>query len=361
LAFDDTHFTTVAHPTSPVGAALLALAERQPLNGRELIHALVLGVEIQCRVGNMLCVPPAECQVGWSMTGLVSGIGAAVAAAKVLGLDENAIATAIGLAANQACGLREAHGTMTSQFTPGHSARCGLMAALLAARGFGCSATMLEGPKGFALAFGQRPNFDAALAQLGQAFEISSLAYKPYPSGFVIHPVTDACLQIAKSSTLDAEHIERIELTVNSLAVQLCNRPDPVNANQAMVSLQHWAAASLKFKAAGIAQLDEAVVHDPTVSALRRKVSLHSDAAIGREAARARVVLRDGRVLEADILRCRGSAGRPLTDEDLSDKTRGQLLTVFSSDASERILAECWRIEESPRVDALCKLLAVAA
>ena len=129
LAFNDTHNATVAHPTSPVAAALLALAERQPLTGKELLHALILGIEIQCRVGNILCTPPAECQVGLSMQGLVGGIGAAVAAAKVMALDEDGITTAIGLAANQAAGLREAQSTMGSHFTPGHAARCGLMAA----------------------------------------------------------------------------------------------------------------------------------------------------------------------------------------------------------------------------------------
>ena len=360
LVFNDTHYATVAHPTSPVAAALLALAERQPLSGTEFLHGLVLGDEIQCRVGNILCVPPAECQVGWSMAGLVSGIGAAVAAAKVMGLDEAGIATAIGLAANQAGGLREAHGTMASQFTPGHAARCGLMAAMLAARGFTCSATMLEGANGFAMAFGQRPNFDAAVEKLGQAYEMSSLAYKPYPCGFVIHPVIDACLEIAKTNTFDPARIECIELAVNPLAVQLANRPDPLNPNQALVSLQHWAAASLIFKAAGIAQLTGAAVHDSAVSALRRRIALTGDAATGREAASARVILADGTGLEAKVLHCRGSAGRPLTDADLSEKTRGQLLTVFAADTAERILAECWRIEQYPRVDALCRMFGAA-
>lgn len=205
LAFNDTHNATVAHPTSPVAAALLALAERQPLTGKELLHALILGIEIQCRVGNILCAPPAECQVGLSMQGLVGGIGAAVAAAKVMALDEDGITTAIGLAANQASGLRESQSTMGSHFIPGQAARCGLMAALLASRGFTCSDSMIEGAKGFAASFASRPNLDAAVDKLGQVFEISSLAYKPYPSGVVIHPIIDACLEIVKSGALDAE------------------------------------------------------------------------------------------------------------------------------------------------------------
>jgi 2-methylcitrate dehydratase PrpD len=359
LSFNDTHFVTVAHPTSPVAAAALALAERRPASGHEFVHALVLGVEIQCRVGNILCVPPAECGVGLSMQGLVGGIGAAVAAGKLLGLDERGIATAIGLAANQSGGLREAHATMGSPFTPGHAARCGLLAALLAERGFTCSDTMLEGVKGFAVSFGQRPNLDAAIDGLGQAFEIAALAYKPYPCGFVIHPVIDVSLDVARREAVDAAQIERIELTVNPLAVQLCNRPEPQNQTQAMVSFQHWAAAAFIRKAAGIAEVTEAMVHDSALGALRRRVTALSDPGLGREAARVRVVLKGGKVVEAEVRHCRGSEGRPLTDEDISDKTRGLLRTVFAGDAAESILAQCWSIEQAPRVEALAARLSL--
>ena len=357
LAYNDTHFTTVAHPTSPVGAALLALAERQPMTGKELVHALVLGDEIQCRIGNILCTPPAECQIGLSMAGLVGCIGVAVAAGVVMGFDEDTMATAIGLAANQSAGLREAHATMGGQFIQGHTARCGLLAALLAARGFTCNDTMLEGVKGFAVSFGTRPQMEAALDQLGQAWEISALAYKPYPSGFVIHPIIDACLDIAQSNTYDAAAIERVELTVNPMAVQLCNRPAPANRNQALVSLQHWTAVSLIYKAAGVAEIAEPILHDPLVTALRGKITARTDAAVAREAATARVVLKDGKAMQAQVTDCRGSARRPMTDDDISAKTRGQLRIAFPEQAAERILAECWKIEAYPLVSAFCAQL----
>jgi 2-methylcitrate dehydratase PrpD len=360
LAYNDTHFTTVAHPTSPVGAALLALAERQPVTGKELVHAVVLGDEIQCRIGNILCTPPAENAIGLSMAGLVGCIGAAVSAGVVMGFDEDMLATAIGLAANQSAGLRETHASHGSNFTQGHTARCGLLAALLAARGFTCNDSVIEGPKGFGVSFGTRPQFDAALAKLGQAWEISTLAYKPYPSGFVIHPVTDACLDIAQNNQYDATQIERIELTLNALAVQLTSRPAPATRNQAMVSLQHWTAVSLIYKAAGIAQLAEPILRDPLVAALRGKITMKTDAAVGREAATARIVFKDGKTLQATVKDCRGSAGRPLTDDDISVKTLDQLRVAFSASAAEKIVAECWKIEQYPLVAPLCKMLGAA-
>lgn len=360
LLFNDTHFTTTAHPTGPVAAALLALAERQPITGREFLHALILGIEIQCRVGKILCVPPAECSVGLSMVGLVGAVGAAVGAGKVLALDERGMATAIGLAANQASGLRQTQASMATTYAPGHSARCGLMAAFLAARGFTCSDRMIDGLNGFAVSYCQRPNYDAAVEQLGQSFEITGLSYKPYPCGFVSHPTIDACLDIAHQDDFEATQVERIELIVNPMVLKLMNRPDPPDREEAVFSVQHWAAAALIYKAAGIAQTTEAATQAPLVCDLRRKVLLKADPAIGREAAEAHVLLKGGVKLKASVPHCRGSAGRPMSDDDITEKTRAQLLTVFPAPAAEHIVAECWRIEQYPSAGALCRHLSVA-
>ena len=357
LSFNDTHYATVAHPTSPVAAAAFALAETRPVSGRDLIHAIVLGVELQCRAGLILCKPPAEVSVGLSMQGLVGGIGAAVAAGKLMAFGEDAMCRAIGYAINQSAGLREAHATMGSPFTPGHMARCGLFAALLAERGLTINDTMIEGAKGFAVSYGSAANLDAAVEGLGESFEILSLAYKPYPSGFVTHPVIDVCLEIARNRSYDARAIERVELAVNPLTIKLCNRPEPKDRAQAFVSFQHWAAVALLYKAAGIAQVTEAMVHDPDVSALRLKIVADGRDDVDREAARARVLLRDGTVHEASIARCIGAAGRPIADQDITRKTRGQLQTAFSNAESERIIEAAWRITKAPRMEAFCDLL----
>jgi 2-methylcitrate dehydratase PrpD len=235
------------------------------------------------------------------------------------------------------------------------------MAAMLAARGFTCNDSVIEGPKGFGVSFASHPRFDVALAKLGEVWEISTLAYKPYPSGFVIHPVTDACLDIAQNNQYDPAQIERIELTLNPLAVQLTSRPNPTTRNQAMVSLQHWTAVSLIYKAAGIGQLAESILRDPLVAALRAKITMKTDDAVGREAATARIVFKDGKALQANVKDCRGSAGRPLTDDDISVKTLDQLRVAFSAADAERIVAECWKIEHYPRVEPLAKMLGVKA
>lgn len=361
LAFNDTHYATVAHPTSPVGAALLALAEyrTQPLSGRELLHALILGVEIQCRVGMILVTPPAQSAVGLSMQGIVGGIGAAVAAGKVLGLDESHMATAIGLAVNQSAGLRQAQSTMASHFSPGHAARCGLQAALLAARGFECSDNMIEGFKGFAVSFARDPNLGAATAKLGEVFEILTLAYKPYPAGVVIHAIIDACLEIVQQKNFDAARIDGVELDLNPLAAQLTDLMEPKDRGQALVSLQHWTAVTLLSKAAGVAQVSDVALRDPAIRALRHKVRYNNVDSVGRDAARLRVRLDDGTTLAAQVAHCRGSIERPLTDDDITVKTRAQLQTVYAAADSERILGQSWAIEGCASVADYCTTLAL--
>ena len=350
VAFNDTHFATVAHPTSPVAGVLLALAERQPLTGSDFLHALILGIEIQCRIGNILFARPATCNIGLSMAGLVGGIGAAVAAAKAMNLGETGIATALGHAANQAGGLRESHATMASQFTPGHTARCGLMSALLAARNFTCSDTMIEGEKGFGVSFASLPNMEAAVDGLGRTFETATLAYKPYPCGFVVHPVIDACLDLARAGAFNPEDVARVELAVCALAAKLADRAELTDRNQALVSLQHWAAAAIICKSAGPAQMDDAVVHDAAVARLRRKVAITVDTTFGAETAAARIVLKNGQAFDTHVAHCRGSIGRPLSDDEVSEKARAQCRLVFSAEKSEQLIDGAWRIEHSPAV-----------
>ncbi len=350
LAFNDTHYATVAHPTSPVGAALVSMAARQKISGKELIHAVVLGDEIQCRIGNIVVTPPAEVSVGLSMAGLVGCIGAAVAAAKVMNFNEDQMTTAIGIAANQSAGLREAHATMSSWFTPGNAGRAGLWAALLAARGYTCADTMIEGVKGFGVSFGVQPQMQAALDGLGTKWEMLDVAYKPYPSGFVIHPIIDACLDMVGKHRFDARQIERVELTVNPLCVQLCNRPAPKLRSQAMVSFPHWTAACLLHKAAGLPQVTDAMVHDAEMAALRLKVVATADPKTAREAAHVKVVMQDGTVFEAHCAYALGTQARPMTDADISEKTRLQMEIVFDKAKAQRAVDACWRITEAADV-----------
>jgi 2-methylcitrate dehydratase PrpD len=356
-AFDDTHLASVTHPTGPVAAAILALAERRRVSGADFLLALILGIEVECRLANVLTLPPARGNVGFYMTGLVGGIGAAVAAGKLLGLDEQRMIWALGIAASHASGFREAHATMSLGYVPGHASRTGLFAAQLAAKGFTNSDVALEGAKGFANVFADPPNLAAAIDGLGQRFEVMANAYKPYPCGIVIHPQIDACLEIAGTPGFDATNIERVELTVEPLTLTLCDRPEPQNAMQAVVSLYHWVAAALLYRKAGLDEGVDARVRDPAMIALRRRIKVVADPSLAREEAKATIVFKDGTARSSHVVQCRGSLTRQLTDAELQEKFLAQAVRSIPAAQAARVAELCWKL---PALDDVGKQIGAA-
>ena len=110
LDYDDTHSRNIIHPAGPVISAILALSEHRPVTGTEFVNALVLGVDVECRIGNS--VYPKHYDAGWHITGTAGVFGAAAASGKLLGLSEQQMMWALGLAATQPVGLQEMFGSM---------------------------------------------------------------------------------------------------------------------------------------------------------------------------------------------------------------------------------------------------------
>ncbi|MBU3739708.1 MAG: MmgE/PrpD family protein, partial [Rhodoferax sp.] len=232
--FDDTHLKTIIHPAGPVASAALALAEHLQLGGRALIDSVVLGIDVACRMGNL--VYPEHYDRGWHITGSTGTLGAAAACARLLGLNAEQTTMALGIAASQPIGLREQFGTMTKPFHPGGAARAGLMAALLAQKGFTSSARALEAPRGWAQVLSTKYDWREAQDELGQRFEISFNAYKPFACGIVIHPSIDACAQLRERG-VRPEQVERIDLRVHSLVLELTGKKEPQDGLQGKFSV----------------------------------------------------------------------------------------------------------------------------
>ena len=343
-AFDDTHLATVVHPTGPVAAALLAAAEGRAVSGRDFLEALAIGIEVECRVAMMLVAPPAEPELGWYLTGTTGGIGAAAAAARLLGLDVERTIYALGIAAAQASGFRQTHASMIVAMVPGVAARAGLWAALLAEKGYTSTSAAIEGGSGFAELFSRKAHAPAATDTLGAEWEILANAYKPYPCGIVIHPVIDACLEIAAEPGFDQTAVAAIRLVVNPLCLRLCDRPEPPGAQEAMVSVHHWTAATLARGRAGLAEGTEAAVADPEILRLRALVETAPDDAIGREGALVTVEMADGSRHEVRIDHALGSLERPMSDVDLDEKFLVQAVPVLRAEGAAGLLTAGWSV-----------------
>jgi 2-methylcitrate dehydratase PrpD len=340
MAFDDAHLATVTHPSGPNGSALFAFSERHAVSGEEFVSAFALGMEITCRMSNVLVLPPSRFNVGFYVTGLTAPIGVALAIGNLLRLDEHQMNWAIGLASSQSGGFRATHGTMTAHFRPGHAARCGVWAAMLAARGFTSDEQALEADKGFFDVYSSDANLHRAVERLGEHYELLSNAYKPYPCGIVIHPTLDACLEICRKAGGNPRPASAT-LRVHPLAISLTGVRHPSDTLESHVSLFHWAAAALVRGSAGLAEMQQECIDDPQVAALRANIEAVADAGVGRDEAVVEATFTDGRRVRSHVVNARGSSARPMTDDELDAKFRDQAAMVLPAARVDELLQLC--------------------
>ena len=345
--FDDTHLKTIIHPAGPVASALLALAEVTGASGRQVIDALVLGIDVSCRLGNVMY--PDHYDRGWHITGSTGQMGAAAGCARLLGLDEERTAMALGIAASQPVGMREQFGTMTKPFHPGAAARAGLVSALLAKHGFTASGRSIEAPRGDVQVVSTKCDWNEATDELGKRFEISFNTYKPFACGIVIHPTIDAAVQLRERG-VRAQDVERIELKVHSLVLELTGKKEPKDGLQGKFSVYHGFAAGLVFGQAGEGEYADDIVTRADVVALRGKVVATVDDSIAEAAADVTAVLKDGRRERVFVEHAIGSLERPMTDANLEAKLRSLAEPVIGAERAGRLIAACWGLGASKGV-----------
>jgi 2-methylcitrate dehydratase PrpD len=355
--YDDTHIPTIIHPTSPVAPALFALSQTQPLAGKDFMLAFLLGVEAQCRIG--LAISPFHYDKGWHITSTCGVFGSAMAIGRILRLTETQLCWALGSAACQAGGLVESLGSMSKSVSVGNAARNGILAALLAQNDFDGPARPLEGAYGFLHVFGQAPDFDAITCGLGEEWEISKVAYKPYPCGVVLNPVLDACLALSARidpSRLDA--IESIELTGHPLLRQRTDRPDIKTGRQSQVSAQHAVPVSLLRGSAGLDAFSDAAVNDPQARALGSLLHFQDDEAYPIDSAKVVLRFRDRTTEQEHVQRARGSLQRPLTDDELETKLRDLCRYGRSGCDAGQLIEAVWTMDDCQDIGRLARLAA---
>ncbi len=349
--FDDTHLQTIIHPAGPVASALVPLAEHRPVSGRDFLHALILGVEVECRIGN--AVYPDHYDVGWHITGTAGVFGAAAAAGRLLGLDVQRMCWALAGAATQAAGLREMFGTMLKPFHIGRAAQNGLAAALLAAEGLTGSERALEAPRGFARVLSTKQDFGAIRDGLGDSYETLLNTYKPYPCGVVIHPSLDGCISLKRRHGLTGDDIESVELRVHPLVLELTGNKTPETGLQGKFSVYHAVGAALVLGRVGVAEFTDEVVRDPRVMAVRDRVSAVADNQVREAGAVVTIRLKDGRTLEEVVEQCSGSLECPLSDEDMDAKVHALADPLLGRAAAGEMIRACRTVVELDDASAL--------
>jgi 2-methylcitrate dehydratase PrpD len=341
--FDDTDLTTAVHPSAPVVPVLLALAEYREVTGRDFINAMILGIEAECRIAR--AVTPTLQAVGWHATGVAGVFGAAVAAGKLLGLDETRMCHAIGLAATQPVGIREMFGSMTKSFHPGRAAQNGMLAALMAEKGYTSSLHGIEAKRGWANVLSTEQHYDAITENLGTHYEIFRNSYKPFACGLVVHAVIDGCIQLRNENKLSPGMIDRIDLNVHPIVLELTSKRNPKTGLEGKFSVYYAAAIAIIAGQAGEAQFSNTAVTDPVAIALRDRVETTIDKSLAQDQAKVTIKLKDGRILDRFITHAVGSVEVPMTDPQLDAKFTNLVTGILPDDKARHLIDLCRNVE----------------
>ncbi len=180
LDFDDYHDGTMAHATVSCLSVLLSLAEYRKSKGKDMLPALILGIDITIRLS--LGLGPYHYSVGWRPTSTAGRFGATAVAAKLLNLDTDKIIDAFGICGTQTGGLRQVFGTMSKPLNAGKASMDGIMSALLSEKGFNSSKKIIEGDLGILSVMTDKPDKERIVEGLGSKYYISDVSLKPYPS-----------------------------------------------------------------------------------------------------------------------------------------------------------------------------------
>lgn len=346
--FDDTHIPTVIHPSAPVAPALLALAEiraaqGRPVSGRALLEAFVVGVEITCRLG--LAAGASHYTRGWHITSTCGIFGAALASGRLLGLDQAALLDAVGNALAQGAGSVETLGTMSKSLSVGQAARGGLMAALLAERGYRGPERPLTGSRGFFALYCDDAEPARLVEGLGSRWEILNNTFKPYPCGVVLNPVIEACLELHAEDGFHPQDIVEVELTGHPLLRQRTDRPNVTSGRLAQVSAQHAVAVSLLRGRADLSAFSDECVSDLELQAFGEKLRFRDDPGFALEGAKLRLRLAGGGEIVRRIESAKGGLQRPLTDAELGAKLRAQIEWRGSDLSADSLISAISTIE----------------
>jgi 2-methylcitrate dehydratase PrpD len=359
VELDDVHRASISHPAAVVIPAALAVAELVDADGPAFLAAVAAGYEAVIRIGE--AVTPSHYKY-WHTTGTCGTFGAAAAAAKLLGLGAEGIASALGSAGTQAAGLWEflADGAMSKHLHPGKAAMNGVLSALLAQQGFTSAARILEGEKGFFVATAAAFDPKKVTAGFGSPYKLEEVSFKVHASCRHTHPAIDAVLAAMEGRDLDPADVASVTVETYSVALGVTADHQPTTVYSAKFSLPFCVALAIHRGSAGLADFSEAGLWEPRIRETMGRVELRADPALeaihpARWPARVTIRTRGGRTLTGSVEDPRGDPENPVSTSELEDKFRALAGPVIGPTAAEGL------IEASRNLDGLTHLRQLTA
>lgn len=357
VELDDIHEETIIHSAAPVVPAALAVAERKNVSGRDLITSVVLGYEAENRIG--MAIMPSHYHF-WHPTGTCGTFGAAVAAGKVLRLDAERMVHALGIAGTQAAGLIEVFGTMCKPLNPGKAAMNGVLAALLAQKGFTSSSMILEAEKGYCRAAAEEYDPNRITENLGREFALTNNVFKIHASCGHTHGAIDAVLLLAEKHGVKPDAVDEIVVGTYPIANEVVGETyEPKTVSEAKFSLPYCLAIALIRGKVGLAEFSVESLTDPKIQKISERVKVMVDPEyVNARLGCAKVTLRtaDGEELTCRVDVPKGYPKNPLTRTELEEKFRGLASLVMQRERVTEIIQILNNLEELDEVGRLTAL-----
>ena len=351
---DDIYRDGIYHPGAPTIAAALAVAQSRGATGEAFLRAVIVGYEVSTRIAAAMGRVHYRY---WHNTGTIGCFGAASAAAELLGLERRPFAHALATVATFSAGLQQAFrsDSMSKPMHAGRAAEAGVTAALAAAAGVTGALDIMEGEGGYGRAMGEGPDWERALATLGEDFHICRMTFKNHACCGHAFAAIDGALALKERMGVAAEEIARVRIGGYRATLEVAGIADPTTAAEARFSTPYLVATALTHGSVRLAAFEPARLQDPATRSLMRRVEVVLDPALdaafpAQRAARVAIESRDGRRGEHLQPTRKGDPDMPLSDDELEHKYLELASPVLGEEPARTLLARLWKLERESRL-----------
>lgn len=357
LEIDDLHKKSISHPAAPIDSAALSIAQSINASGKDLLLAIILGYEIMLRVGE--AVTPSHYKI-WHTTATCGTFGAAVAAGKLLNLNQIELTNALGNAGTQAAGLWEflANGAMSKYLHTGKAAMNGVLSSLLAKKGFTGAIKIFEGERGFVKAYSNEVNPEEKFRNLGKPFKILEASIKNYASCTHTHTAIDSTLHIVTTQHLNPDQIIKVKIYTYDNAKRIAGSKNPKSPIEAKFSLTYCVAAAIYFGKVGIDEFVPEKINNTAIEKIIGKIEiivkeeltkLHPE----KWPARLEIYTKDNRIHKAGFDYPKGAPENPLSCEELQQRFIDFSTRTISYSEAKTLMEKILKIEEITDINQL--------